>query len=741
MREHLRISSLLLAALFSLSFSGLLAQATPVKWTFRSQPAGNGQYDLIFTGIIEDGWCTYSQFNSEDAGPVASALTFREGPHFSLSGPARESGGLVKEHDEVLDITLLKFKHEAILTQRVKVKDFSQPIDGFLKFVTCNNRSCLPGREVDFSFTLNPEKPGVKPDNPKETGTGAAPTPGPGRERGLQPLRIESPVADVPQVLPIPAAAADSATAAVAPMAPDDPNFKGFFNTKREEISSERVFRSCGIAAVVSGDSLGSVFLGGFLGGLLALLTPCVFPMVPMTVSFFVKRSRDRRAGLRSALFYGTSIVLIYVALGSVLTAISGPTVLNEMSTNVYFNLLFFAVFVAFALSFFGLFELSLPAKWVNNSDRLADRGGLTGIFFMAFTLALVSFSCTGPIVGTLLVEAARSNAGASFLGLLPLKPVVGMFGFGLALGLPFALFALFPGWLQALPKSGNWMDNLKITLGIVELALALKFLSTADMVRHWGLLRFETFFAIWILLALLLGAYLLGLTPRIKGGNSRPGAVRATFGVASVAFAAYLGWGLLQYQPLDLLSGLAPPVHYSYRYAMEADGSKKSGVECPLGLDCYHDFDEGLAAAKRLNKPLFVDFTGYACTNCRKMEATVWDKPGVLERLKNDYVVVSLYVDDQQRLFPDNKFDYLLDMQTGEKIKTVGDKWHKFQINNFGKSAQPYYVLMDNDGKTVLNEPIAYTPDVDLYKRFLDCGIAAFEEAREKKKSPNGKG
>jgi cytochrome c biogenesis protein CcdA/thioredoxin-related protein len=737
MPSILRVFPLLFAIVLSLPLSDAFAQRGPVKWTFTTEAVGNGQYDLVFTGAIEDGWCTYSQFTSEDAGPVATILTFREGPHYTLAGPAKEIG-LVEEHDEVLDVTLQKFKHKAILKQRITVRDISKPVEGFLNYVACNNRSCLPGPEVDFSFTLNSEKPAAKPAAPAKSGTGAAPVPG--MERRPEPLRIEPLVADGPQLQPGPTEDAPGTTNAALPVAPDDPNFKGFFDTRREEISPTTVVRSCGIASVITGTSFASIFLGGFLGGLLALFTPCVFPMVPMTVSFFVKRSRDRRAGLRQAVLYGTSIVLIYVALGSIVTAMFGPAVLNEMSTNIYFNLLFFAVFLAFALSFFGLFEITLPSAWVNKSDRMADKGGLIGIFFMAFTLALVSFSCTGPIVGTLLVEAARSNAGASLLGLLPLKPVVGMFGFGLALGLPFALFALFPHWLQALPKSGNWMDNLKISLGIVELALALKFFSTADMVSHWGLLRFETFLVLWILLALLLAAYQLGLTP-LKGGASRPGTARAGVGIASLAFAAYLGWGLLQYQSLSLLSGLAPPVHYSYRYAAAPDGDHKSGVGCPHGLDCYHDFDEGVAAARRLNKPLFVDFTGYGCTSCRRMEETVWDKPGVLERLKNDFVVVSLYVDDQARLFPGDRFDYLLDVHTGEKIKTVGDKWHKFQINNFGKSAQPYYVLMDNDGKTLLNEPVAYTPDVQEYKSFLDCGFAAFQEVQARKRGRYEKG
>jgi thiol:disulfide interchange protein len=733
MRLPLRFVFIALAAVLLAPFAAFAQN--PVKWTFTSKDVGNGQFDLIFTGAIDDGWYTYSQFQESEDGPIPTSFTFKEGAHFELAGPAKESGGISKAHDKFFDMNVAKFKHNAIFTQRIVVKDATKPVEGFVNYMVCNDEMCLPPKDVDFKFTLTPAAPQksgtgeATPANPNQPAPGA-PAPG-GTGVATAPVDPQAPVGSENAGT---TAAADQETGtAPGPVTtpPDDPNFKGFFTTKRDEISAASVVNTCGIAGEEVRTSALGVFIGGFLGGLLALLTPCVFPMVPMTVSFFVKRSKDRRAGLRNAFLYGASIVLIYVALGSFVTAVFGPAVLNEMSTNVWFNVIFFLIFVIFALSFFGLFEITLPSSWVNKSDQMADKGGLIGIFFMAFTLALVSFSCTGPIVGTLLVEAARSNAGASLFGVLPLKPMIGMFGFGLALGLPFALFAMFPGWLNSLPKSGSWMDNVKITLGIVEVALALKFLSTADMVDHWGLLRFETFLALWVALALLLGVYQLGLLPW-KGGKTRPGPARAAFGLASLAFAFYLGWGLLNYQSLSLLSGLAPPVHYSYKYASTKEDGHKSGVGCPHGLDCYHDFDEGVAAAKRLNKPLFVDFTGHACVNCRKMEETVWDKPGVIEHLRDNYVVVSLYVDDRRRLFPDNKFSYLLDPHTGEKIKTVGDKWHKFQINNFGKSAQPYYVLMDNDGKTVLNQPVPYTPDVDTYKAFLDCGYEAFKQVKE---------
>lgn len=697
-----------LLILFSLvSFFYSQGQESAVQWSFQAKPAGNGQYDLIFTGKIADGFYTYSQFLESSDGPIPTSFTYQEGPHFKLIGKAKEGGEIVKTYDQYFSMNLTKFKHKAVITQRIEAKDPSKPIEGYLTFMACNDEFCQPPKDVDFKFVLPATE--TSKDTAPEASANTSPT-----------TDTSSPPTQIAPVSPT----------GPTRTAPDDANFKGWFDSKRPEISIGNITSNCGAEVEEVRSSNFGIFAGGFIGGLLALLTPCVFPMVPMTVSFFVKRSKDRRKGLRNAFVYGASIVLIYLALGIAVTAALGPTALNEMSTDMYFNLLFFAVFVIFSLSFFGLFEITLPSSWVNQSDRMADRGGLIGIFFMAFTLALVSFSCTGPIVGTLLVEAARANAGASLLGFIPVKPAIGMFGFGLALALPFALFAMFPGWLNSLPKSGSWMDNVKITLGIVELALAMKFLSTADLVRHWGILKFETFLAIWLVLALLLGLYQLGLIPW-KGNKGRPGIGRATFGLGSLAFAFYLGWGLFNYKSLSLLSGLAPPVHYSYRNdAMKKEsGENQDHLGCPHNLNCYHDFDEAVAEAKRQNKPLFVDFTGHGCVNCRKMEETVWDQPGVIEHLRDNYIVVSLYVDDQKRLFPDNKFSYLLDPNTGEKIRTVGDKWAKFQVNNFGRSSQPWYVLMHHDGKTILNQPVGFTPDVKEYSDFLQCGILTFSE------------
>lgn len=698
----------------------------PIKWSFSTKDAGNCQVDLILTGSIDDGWYTYSQFSESDDGPLPTVLTFNQQPNFKLVGKAKEGGGVIKVHDKVFDMNLTKFKHQAVFTQRVEVTDPSKPVSGYITYQTCNDEMCFPPRDVDFEFkigalnncgnapakTAPPEKPTPAPEKGDQGAVAPATAPDAGGQAAI---------ATPPPVNP-------------GVVAPDDANFKGFFYSKRPDINAAKFVGNCtNMTGEGSSDraSLVSLFLFCFLGGLIALLTPCVFPMIPMTVSFFVKRSKDRKTGLRNAFIYAASIVLIFLALGTAVTAALGPTALNDMSTNKYFNLSVFVLLTVFAFSFFGFYEITLPSSWVNKSDRMADRGGLVGTFFMAFTLVLVSFSCTGPIVGTLLVEAARTNAGASLFGIIPLKPAIGMMGFGFGLALPFGLFAMFPSWLNSLPKSGGWMDNLKISLGLVELALALKFLSTADMVEQWGLLRFETFLALWILIALVLGLYQLGLIPW-KGNKGRPGIGRLGMGLASVAFAAYLGWGLFNYESLSLVSGLAPPVHYSYKY----DGQHKNkheGPGCPHDLDCYHDFDEALAAAKQQNKPLFVDFTGHGCVNCRKMEENVWPLPGIIDHLRNNYIVVSLYVDEKVRLFPENDFAYLLDPKTGEKLRTVGSKWGAFQVNNFDVSAQPYYVLMHNDGKTLLNKPTDYTNGHDpaVYKAFLDCGYDAFQRLK----------
>lgn len=700
----------------------------PLKWAFDSKDVGNGQFDLIFTATIEDGWTTYSMFTDENAGPVPTALTFKDGPHFRRLGKPIESGNKHTAFDKIFGVELTKFKHTAVYTQRVQVLDATKPISGYVTAMVCNDESCLPPKDFDFSIKLSPS---TAPPVPVNNGQGALPPTKSTDEQLVNPVQrneqgvvsVQTPIVGPTTPGTTPTAPTTDAATGASDQNPivdiqQDPNLRGSFDSRRD-INVAQFVNACNTTTPDDG-SLWWVFLWGAIFGFAAVLTPCIFPMIPVTVGFFVKRTKDRATGLRNALWYGLSIVLIYVSIGIGLTSVFGPTVLNEMSTNMWFNLLFFAVFLLFAVSFFGFFEINLPASWVNASDRMADKGGMLGIFFMAFTLALVSFSCTGPLVGSLLVETARANDGAQLLGFIPKRPLAGLTGFGLALALPFALFALFPSWLKTLPKSGGWMDNVKMTLGFVELALAFKFLSTADMVQHWGFLKFELFLAIWLVCALLLGLYQLGIL-RWKGASGRPGATRLVVGTLSLLFAGYLAYGLINYRSLSLLSGIAPPVHYNFFRPME----------CPHGLDCYHDFDEALAIAKMENKPLFVDFTGYGCVNCRKMEETVWNDPAIIQHLRERYIVVSLYVDDRERLFPDDKFAYLRDIHTGGKLRTVGDKWSSFQVNNFNRNSQPWYVLMHNDGTSLLNEPRGYTPNVGEYKAFLDCGYDAFQRLK----------
>jgi thiol:disulfide interchange protein DsbD len=707
--------------------------ASPVKWAYETSKISDTEYDLIFKATIDKGWAVYSQENSGSEGPVPTKFEFKENKGIERVGKVEESKNRIEVLDKVFKIKIRKFKNEAIFTQRIKIIDPSQPIEGYLTYMACDDSQCLPPSDVDFKFDFS-----------GSTAQTETPTPS-----------MSCP--------------------------PDDPSCQGVFDSKRDINKESFIRQDCGTVQAADEDSLWMVFFYSFLGGLVALLTPCVFPMIPLTVSFFTKTAKTRAEGITKALIYGLSIIVIYVFIGLVITATFGPNVLNQMATNPWMNLAFFLIFIAFALSFFGFYEITLPSSWSNTSDRAADKGGLIGIFFMAFTLALVSFSCTGPIIGSLLVQTSQ-NVSQTLFGFIPLKPLVGMFGFSFALALPFALFAMFPTWLNSLPKSGGWMENIKVTLGFLELAFAMKFLSTADLVAHWGYLRWELFLIFWIVFCAGLALYQFGVFGFKYGAKWKDSilgvatlllGVVATFyfiakqkesfagdnwekylgitvlastvlglgflaysllqrkanpftklskgrwiaGLASAFFASYLFMGF-SYKPLSALSGLAPSYTYNF---FGPDG-------CVHGIECFHDFDEAVAYAKKVGKPVFVDFTGYGCVNCRKMEENVWDKPEILKYLKDEYVVVSLYVDDEKRLYPDDKLKHLVDKHTQEKLRTVGAKWASFQINNFGVASQPYYILMDNDGKTLLTRPTAYTPNVKEYEVFLNCGLSAFK-------------
>jgi thiol:disulfide interchange protein DsbD len=578
-------------------------------------------------------------------------------------------------------MTLTKFGTQVTFTKKIRLESGSKNIKGQLYYVACNNDICLPPAPVPFSVSL-----------PKAITT-----------------TTDNNLAE---------AKADNASKA---------------NEKDGLHSFDMAYANANCTdggSEEEGLSLLWIFVAGFGGGLLALLTPCVFPMLPLTVAFFTKQSKTKSEGIKNASIYGLSIIVIYVGLGLVVTGLFGPDALNRLSTSTVMNLLFFGLFVIFALSFFGLFEIQLPNSWANRSDEMADRGGLIGIFFMAFTLALVSFSCTGPIIGSLLVEAARGGGPTLIGDYVPLRPLMGMFGFSLALALPFALFAAFPGWLNSLPKSGGWMNTVKISIGLLELALALKFLSVADMVNDWNILPIELFLGAWVVLFGILGLYLLGIL-RFKSDGPKKGRInpiRGLIGLASLAFVGYMAYGLFTYQPLNLLSGLAPPTHYSWFQ----DKSEEAYPDCPNGIRCFKDYDEGLAYAKEANLPLLIDFTGHGCVNCRKVEQNVWVKEDVKSILSKEYVLVSLYVDENKKIETYNS------PYSGKKIRDVGSKWADFQEHFFKIQTQPLYVLVDNDG-TVLHKPIGYSEAKDPvdYVQFLECGLnrrASLSKVKEDK-------
>ena len=480
-------------------------------------------------------------------------------------------------------------------------------------------------------------------------------------------------------------------------------------------IDLDHPINDCGGTSTKTDKGLMTLFLLGFLGGLVALFTPCVFPMIPLTVSFFAKTAHNRKKGISNAMLYGFFIFLIYILLSLPFHFLDrlDPEILNNISTNVYLNVFFFIIFIVFAFSFFGYYEIALPGSLSNKADSKAGAGKITGIFFMALTLAIVSFSCTGPILGSLLAGSLSANGGAMQL-------TAGMGGFGLALALPFAIFALFPHWLHSLPKSGGWLHTVKVVLGFIELGLAFKFLSNADQVKHWGILKREIFIGIWIIVGILLVIYLLGMIKFSEDkAHEKISKPRIVIALLFAAFTIYLIPGLTntKWANLSLISGFPPPLSYSI-YHQQSD--------CLFDLDCSHDFDEGMKMANEENKPVLLDFTGYACVNCRRMEENVWSRPDILKIMREKFIVISLYVDDKKELPAAEQFIYKTKDSAEKEIKTVGDKWATFETENFQNNAQPLYALLNTDG-ILLNHPVAYTPDADEYKRWLQCGLAAF--------------
>lgn len=652
----------------------------PVHWTFSVEQANATEATLILKAKIDAPYHIYSQTNVGGIGlPVE--FKFDKSKDYTLVGKVTEPKPK-EEYDETEKVTLKYFEKEVVFKQKIKVtSDKKFTITGIATYQACNNEGCLPPTDNDASFTINKD---AKADS--KTGTSTATNEIDTTNKSAANTAANNVDSSVNTAT---VAAADMGTFQLSNDLKDlDP---GCGATSKEEESS----------------SLWSTFLLAFIGGFLALLTPCVFPMIPLTVSFFTKRSPSRAKGISNALIYATSIIVIYVALGLLITILFGSDALNDLASNGYMNMIFFVVFIIFALSFFGAFEIVLPSSWVNKADQKSEQGGLIGIFFMAFTLALVSFSCTGPIIGSLLVTASRGG----YLG-----PAIGMFGFSLALALPFALFAAFPGWLNTLPKSGGWLNTVKVVLGFLELALAMKFLSNVDLAYHWGFLKREIFIALWIIIFGLCGIYLLGKLKFSHDSEVKHTSTgRLIFAILFLSFTIYLVPGLWG-APLRLISGFPPPEFYKEWVTTQS--------ECPHDLTCFHDLDEGVAYARAQGKPIMIDFTGWNCVNCRRMEDNVWSQPKVLKKLRENYIVISLYVDDKKEL-PEKEIT--TSKFTGKKLKTIGNKWSDLEASIYNKNSQPYYVLIDHKGK-LLAQPVGFT-DVESYNTFLEEGLCRFKK------------
>lgn len=649
----------------------------PVQWTVAVRAAGENTYELTWTATLQAGWKIYSQFTDAN-GPIPTSFTFDPTDGYVRNGAVVEKGKLKQGPDPLFGGVVVKKFAEGpvVFSQMVRMKDAAASISGYLSYMACDESQCLPPMDVPFKFT---------------------------------PASMGAFVGD---------AAAGASEAAAAPVSVGSAMYSGLAVPDLENPAG-----SCGEESAVqikSNTGMGKIFFLGFLGGLLALLTPCVFPMIPLTVSFFTKSSGTTRSkGVAQAATYGFFILLVYLLLSipfHLMDSIN-PDILNDISTNVWLNLAFFAIFLFFAFSFFGYYELTLPSSWSNRASSAEGIGGVMGIFFMALTLALVSFSCTGPILGSLLAGALSSDGGAWQL-------TAGMGGFGVALALPFTLFAAFPGMMKSLPKSGGWLNTVKVILGFLEIALALKFLSNADLVKHWGFLTIEPFLGLWLLTFLGLALYLFGV---IRFPHDSPGKRPITqilLGLLSTAMVIYLASGFLHdektnsYRSLKLLSGLAPPVCYSWF----------NPCDCPQNLSCFKDLEEGLAYARANNKPVMLDFTGHACVNCRKMEEHVWPEGPVYNQLQKDYVLISLYVDDKRELPAEEQVEVQTITGGTRTLRTVGQKWSHFQTVYFKTNTQPFYVLMSADGQ-LLNTPVGYTPDVQEYADFLRCGLDAYKQ------------
>lgn len=651
------------------AFSQML---NPVKWTSRVEKTTvSNEFNLVMEGKIEDDWHMYSQFTPEN-GPLPAEFRFKDtNQNYELIGKVKESP-YKKQFNEVFEVEEFYFEKKVTFTQKIKITNpKTTVVKASIDYQVCKE-SCI-NQDYAFSFSI-----------PK-----------------IETVTIETSIA-VKDSITV------DTTQGVTTAQPETTKTIAATPTKSSPKEDEK--------------GLWTIFLLSFLGGFAALLMPCIFPMIPMTVSFFTKQSKSKAEGIRHAIIYGLSIIVIYVVLGSIITAVFGAEALNELSTSVWFNLIFFALLVVFAFSFLGAFEIVLPSSWATKLDSQADKGGILGIVFMALALAVVSFSCTGPIVGTLLVESASKGG---------IAPIIGMFGFSLAIALPFMLFALFPGWLNSMPKSGGWLNTVKVSLGFLELAFAFKFLSNADLVlqKHW--LERELFIAIWIAIFGAWALYLFGkyMLPHDYEKADKIGVGRLTMAIIVTTFTFYMIPGLWG-APLKILSGLTPPI--SYAESVSGFGTNaEHKIDLPEhahlgphGIIAFEDYEQGLAYAKQVNKPVLLDFTGDACANCRKMEDNVWSDPSILPILKEKVVLISLYCDRKIELPKEEQY---ISKTTGKEVVTIGNKWTDFQITRYKSNSQPLYIILDTAGND-LSKPIAFTFDKMEYKKWLEDGIAKFK-------------
>lgn len=659
MKKTFLLSCLLMVLGLTTAFAQI---QDPVQFKYEWKKISDTEAQIVFTGTIDAGWHVYST-DLPEGGPISATFNVDQIEGLELDGKLMPEGKEIESFDKVFDMKLRYFEEKAVFVQKLKITGTNYFIEGYLQYGSCNDENCLPPTNYEFSVS----------------GKGVA-----------SASASEGDV--IPAMKLTPATQAVSSNVSTADYwAPVIDKLNAF----GEETAN------------AANQSWFIIFITGFIGGLLALFTPCVWPIIPMTVSFFLKRSKDKKKGIRDAWTYGASIVVIYVTLGLAITLIFGASALNALSTNAVFNILFFLMLVVFAASFFGAFEITLPSKWSNAVDSKAEQtSGLLSIFLMAFTLSLVSFSCTGPIIGFLLVEVSTTGSVVA--------PAIGMLGFALALALPFTLFAMFPSWLKQMPKSGGWMNVIKVTLGFLELAFALKFLSVADLAYGWRILDRETFLALWIVIFGLMGFYLLG---KIKfphdDDDTTVSVPRFFMALCSLAFAVYMVPGLWG-APLKAVSAFAPPMNTQdfnlYKNEVHAQ---------------FDDFDAGMEYARRNGKPVMLDFTGYGCVNCRKMELAVWTDQKVSKLIQDDYVLITLYVDNKTPL-PEN----IKVTENGKErtLRTLGDKWSYLQRVKFGANAQPFYVLIDNDGNP-LNKSYSFDEDINKYVDFLETGLKNYKK------------